>query len=91
MAKVYKCKTGRYQISTEEMGGFCFWPNNTLPIGVLWVHGQFRGKQCLGAFIHEWLHAELPDALHADIYAMEATLTDILWDQGYRRKQEQRR
>ncbi len=91
MAKVYKCKSGLYSVSTKELEGFCFWPNNPCPIGILWIPGWLRGKRRLGAFIHEWLHAELPDVPHDVIYGMESTLTDILWDQGYRRKQEQRR
>jgi len=90
VGKLYRCESGDYEVHTEEVDGLCIPPNDPGP-GWLLVNGRLRGKRRMGALVHEWLEAELQGTPHERIYAMEATLTEILWDQGYRRQKERRK
>lgn len=57
----------------------------TMPHQAIVIRQQnYTSRDYLGTCIHEATHASRPDMSEAEVKALEADITEILWKRGYR-------
>ena len=73
--KVIEKKLGR-----EHARGQCY-----MGEGLIVLDPRQRAKEYCNSLLHELLHHVLPNRGHSFIYRTAGTMTEALWDAGFRR------
>ena len=79
-----RLRTGKWKVRFKKMrkdDGRCIYAERKIIIDP-----RVRGKKAMEIWIHELLHACLPDLDEAAIDPTAENVVDVLWKQGYRPK-----